>query len=202
MAIQIHHRITHVCKYIAVSDDAWDLDRVALEFNAINKAKRINDEIEALNSQLESRTDEQTARLIELEQERDALDPLPWTTIDDHPYNRYRTGSSRFDLDTVREYLKPDSEPTIFTLQRAPLPLYKKVRSALEDGDKTEARMQAISASLESIEGLELPLIRQGGKLTLGTLELLRERLGEEFWALGYACIAANAELSSGENSR
>lgn len=176
----ITHRLNHVMTYVSLSEQ-WDYTRIAREKRAIRIA----------------RGDEQ------LEEGEEPPEPVPWATEEDHPLARYLTGSSRFDLETVREYLLPDANPIEFKLRRASLRQWGRVVDLHNSGRSYEAHVEVIAVTLDSIRGLDLKLGRKrhSDPISDEVLQELRLTIGDkEFALLGHACLAANAALTSPES--
>lgn len=133
---------------------------------------------------------------------------------DDHPVIRYGFGYSRYDLDaqdyhlgeprTIRDYLRPDARPTLFTLRHLSRAQFQAC-DAIED---YKARMNAFAkAGCVAIEGPDFSWREDNGGgsskrpnsngLPDDVIDLLWEadhRLPAE---LGFAVIRFNAPLSA-----
>lgn len=160
--------------YVSASDDAWDHERINREH-----------------------------RLIRGEEKPAEGEVIPWQSEDDHPVKRYVSGSARFDLATVRDYFKPDTKPVEFKLRRVGFPYpWTSIQDYIERGKLVDARVQAIAHTLASIDGVDFDFKRKkpSDPLDDDGLERLRDLIGDrEFTMLGFACINANAALTSAE---
>jgi hypothetical protein len=174
MALQPNHRATHVPTYILPGDSAWNTEK-------------INYEMDILSGVAEPAEGE----------------VYPWTTREDHPVVRFRNGASRFDIETIKDYLLPGEKPTYVVLRRATLGQWQSLQSLMErevvkDGQvlgRTETLIAAIRFSFEACDDLGLKAPRGG--LTDTQIETLREQVGDEcFILLAYACLAVNRSLS------
>lgn len=176
MALPINHRVDAPIIYVSVSDDAWDFERIAREKDMIA-------------GKLEPESDE----------------PVAWASDDDHPFTRYVSGRSRFDLSTVRDYLLPDAAPVQWHFRRLRLSRWAEVAELLEQGKMYRAKLQAIGLALVKVEGLDVVFERRKPTQPLGEddLDKLRRLLGDaEFHLLGLAAIAAQRELDEAEKKR
>lgn len=177
MALPITHRLDAPIVYISVQDDAWDMLRVRAERQLIERA---------------------------LAGELGEDEVCPWQSQTDHPFDRYVTGKSRFDVSSVREYLLAGSTPIEFHMRRLKLRQWIQVSHLNELGRFAEARILAMSLAIVEIKGADIKLDRLGKQagqpLTDACLDELRALFGDtEFGRLGTACIAASRELDDAE---
>lgn len=199
MAIQPNHRFTHSPVYIFPGDNAWDVEKINYEMDLIAGAVLPPDG-----------------------------EPCPWEAKSDHPVVRFRNGSSRFDLDTVADYLLPGTKPTRVELRRFSLGHWQNVQSTMErevtvhhpvtdtegntvmdaEGNpvtvptvhgRTESLVAAIRFGVEAIADCGIKAARAG--LADLQIESLREQIGDHyFMLLGYACLALNRSLTVEES--
>jgi hypothetical protein len=126
----------------------------------------------------------------------------PWASSEDHPWTRYLAGKSRFDIATVREYMRPDEQPIEFKLRRMGLRDWVEIEELIGRGRLAPARAKAIALSLESVTGLDWKPGRKRHDEPIADelLDALRGMITDaEFIALGYACINANMSLTDEE---
>lgn len=137
-------------------------------------------------------------------------------TASDHPVIRYGLGFSRYQLDaedyflgaprTMRDYLKPDVKPTLFTLRHLSRAQYR----ACDAIDNTHDRLIAFAkAGCVAIEGPDFSWSEDngGGATTRPNSNGLPDDVIELLWnadhrlppELGFAVIRFNAPLSAGE---
>jgi hypothetical protein len=176
MAIQPNHRFTHVPTYVFPDDDAWDRAKIDREIGLIDGS------VEPADGEVVS-----------------------WASVDDHPVTRYRNGSSRFDLDTIRPYLRPAARPTFVVLRRPSLPHWQEIQSCYEREQGLVGRTNTLTAgirfALEEIPDLKIKAGRSG--LTDQQIDQLRELVGDErFDLLGYACLSVARSLTAIESFR
>jgi len=120
---------------------------------------------------------------------------------DPHPYALYQYGRSRFQLDTVREWLKPDEEPVIFTLRRLSLGEVAAAASTERRAGAEVAWASVWRLGLTAVSGLPVKLT-QGLKrgLTDEDKDAIEEHIGHPACLeIGKAVIAASAPLSEDE---
>jgi hypothetical protein len=177
MALPPIHRVDHTPCLILPEDSAWDAERI----------KREQDEIEAAR-----------------------LDPAKsascqWPQLEDHPIQRYISGASRFDLRTVEQYLKPDSDPVRFTLRRldddGP---WQQVLHMQEQGRNVAARRFAMRNGLVEVSGLDIPLrIDPEHPLDAAMVNQLRGRITDHgISTIGAAVINVSREVFDAEKKR
>lgn len=174
MALPLIHRVDHTPVVVLEDDNAWDKARIDSEFAQIDKA----------------RTDPELAATCQ------------WPKLEDHPVYRYRIGASRFDLATVAGYLKPDVEPTRFTLRRLDDEVeWPRVEHLQEMGRGVDARRYALSRGLVEVDGLDIPFpIAAGEPLDAAQLKKLRSRISDTgVGLLGAAVINVSRELFDAE---
>jgi hypothetical protein len=172
------HEMDHVITYVRPNDPAWD------------HAKRARD-----------------LRIIAGEEKNEAGEKIesPWANDDEHPMARYFAGHTRFDLETVREYLLDNVKPMEFKLRRIEdLDDWGEICDHLKRGREYKARTMAIALSLVKVVGLDLelrkPKDRPTAPLRNQILQELRHAIGErQFNLLGAACINANTALEPDE---
>lgn len=183
MSLRVKHRLDHTPIYVNPGDSAWDHDKIDSELRLIRIA----------------RGEEQA-------DEGEELPAIPWTSEDEHPVKLYAGGASRYDLDTVREYLIADNRPTEFVLRRLSAADYADVKDELAQNRVGRARLMAIERGLVEIRGLDEWKPRRNkatGFLRRDSIEDLRELLEDlDFDLLGYACITASASLQDAEKKR
>jgi hypothetical protein len=122
-----------------------------------------------------------------------------WPSLSDHPFYRYIGGASRFDLNTVSQYLLPGHEPTRFTLRRLGFPEWKLVDHCIDQGRWVDARTLALQHALVSIEGLDVK-INIDGPLDTATIDKLRGRIGDAgLVTLGNAAVIVSREILDAE---
>lgn len=183
MAIQPRHRTDHTMVYLDPGDSAWDRDKIDAEIRAIR------------------------IKTGELEPEpKEEVPDVVWESVDEHPTILYSRGESRYDLDTVREYLIQDEKPTEFVLRRLKPEHYADVKDLLSQHQVGRARLKAIEMGLVEIRG-DFPWKPKRNKATgflrRDSIEDLSEKLPElEFDLLGYACITASSSLKDSEKKR
>lgn len=202
MGIQPNHRATHTPIYIFPDDDAWDRKRIDRELGLISGVE-----------------------------DPEPGEQVPWATRDDHPVVRFRDGSGKFDVDTIREYLLAGRKPTYVVMRWVSRSAWLEIKSLLErevnvvelvkdedgkpkkdeDGKPmTEAtgvlgRATTLDCAIRhvvvSIDDVGVKAGKQG--LTDAQLEQLREQLGDErHELLGYACLASTRSLTNAEAFR
>ena len=207
MALPITHRIDAKIVYISLQDDVWNFEKIARDKRWIAwSAARSADEAasEASRSADEAASE---ASLLEPDDEYDAAfdEPCPWPTEVDHPFRRYVTGLSRFDVATVQAYMLKGVKPVEFHLRRLRLRHWMQVAHLNELGSFAEARVLAISLALVEVKGATVDLKRRKATdpLTDQTVDRIRSLFGDtEFGNLGNACIAASRELDPDEKKR
>lgn len=161
--------------YVSPSDSAWDTTRISREF-----------------------------RLISGDEEPAEGEVVPWADRADHPVYRYQSGASRFDFDTVREYMLPGEVPTQFWLRRTSLKQWQAIIAELQTSNY-DALCLAIACCFVKVIGADVDFVRRDPKQPLSdeNVDLLRELLcNAEFALLGHACMAAAAGLSAPEKKR
>jgi hypothetical protein len=202
MAIQANHRFTGAQHYVFTDDSAWNRTKINRELDLISGLE-----------------------------DPEPGEVIPWQTRDDHPVVRFRDGSSRFDIDTIRDYLLPGVRPTFVVMRRLSQPAWLELQSLMEresnvlepvfdadgkprkDADgkvmmmaaRVVGRMASLSWAVQhgvvSIDDLGVRAGRQG--LTDPQLDQLREQLGDErFVLLGYACLSVTRSLTPVESFR
>jgi hypothetical protein len=210
MAIQANHRYTHVPQLIFSNDDSWDKAKIDAELDAIVASKLA--EAEAAEGLVAS--------------DRPVS---PWSDPDDHPYNRYKSGDSRYDVKTISEYLRPGSKPTYVVLRRMSHAHWETVQAAIErevpvyellvdqegqpvpgeDGKpkrerintigRTETFGLAIRFGLDSISDFGIKAHARG--LTDDQLLDLREKITDHnYIMLGLACLQLMRSLDQVES--
>lgn len=175
MALQPNHRLTHVPTYIFPDDSAWNREKIDHELDVLSGA------VEPVDGEV-----------------------YPWTDREGHPAVRFRSGVSRFDIATIKDYLLPGESPTYVVLRRATLGQWQTLQSMLERETHTDGALvvgrastliEAIRFSFDSCDDLGIKAARAG--LTDTQINDLREAIGDEnFSLLGYACLAVNRALS------
>lgn len=130
--------------------------------------------------------------------------------VSQHPVLRYRGGFTRYDLDTVADYLGPDA--TKFYLKRIGLFDWQQIET-LRDMDVTKgakprtAYWRALAVSLQKIENGP-PLVGEAGAFLvedferIAALNYFDEDKGETvdvFYDLGEAAYQASMPLSRAE---
>jgi hypothetical protein len=196
------HRIDHVMTYISPASKCWDFARLGREERALNVVLQLQ-ELERQREAVvaDGGSTDDIDKMIETERAK-VTETVPWQTQADHPMHRYRTGMSRYDVETVREYILPDARPIEYKLRRAKLRHWGHVVDLISSSRQYESRVEAIALSLDRVVGLEIDLGREspGDPLSDEAIDELRQRIGDrEFGLLGQACIIANAALSSPE---
>jgi hypothetical protein len=172
MALPPIHRVDHIPCVILEDDYAWDKERIGREQAEIGKAIEDGDT------------------------------SCPWPTLADHPFFRYIAGASRFDLNTVSQYLLPGQEPVRFTLRRLGFSEWKQVDHCIDQGRWVDARTLALQHGLVGIEGLDVK-INIDGPLDTATIEKLRGRIGDEgLVTLGNAAVIVSREILDAEKKR
>lgn len=152
MAIPANHRLTHVPTYIFAHDDAIDREKVDRELaiiDAINLA--------AARKPDDPELDPETAELAAL--------PCAWAERDDHPMERFASGRSRFDLATIRDYLKPNVRPTFFVLRRMTFGQWQAVQASLEREVPVVQRMVDAEGNHIASDDDGNPLVREVARL-------------------------------------
>ncbi len=170
------HRIDCQPIFIPVRDPAWDHKRIGLEERIITGAEKLPE----------------------------GAEPLPWRDIMEYPLTRYWSGESRGDLDTIRDWLLPDSAPTMFVLRRLPLARWTEVKQLQERGLHVAARVHAIRHALVSIDNGPKPEIEIDARgPDDAALDAVRALLGDDgFTMLGLFAIAVSAEPGPAELPR
>jgi hypothetical protein len=176
MALPPIHRVDHTPVVILPNDSAWDHDRVKREKAAIMAAIDSGD-----------------------------TSTVAWPSLEDHPVEKYNTGASRFDLNTVLAYLLPDETPARFTLQRLDLPEWIKIEHFHDTGRLADARLFALRFGLAEVDGLDgvKIVIDDAEPLDMATVGRLRSRIGDAgIGTLGAAVINVSRELLDAEKKR
>jgi hypothetical protein len=177
MALPPIHRVDHTPCLILAEDSAWDEERI----------RREQDEIEA------ARKDPVKAASCE------------WPTIEDHPIYRYNSGASRFDLRTVEQYLKPDSDPVRITLRRldddGP---WQQVLHLQEQDRHVAARRFAMRHGLVEISGCATPAqFDPDEPLDKTAIARVRGIVGDRgLTTIGAAVINVSREIFDAEKKR
>jgi hypothetical protein len=177
MALPLIHRIDHTPVLVLEDDYAWDKERINRELAQIEEARG----------------------------DADLAAACPWPTKEDHPFERYRTGASRFDLSTVAGYLKPDIEATRFTLRRLDDDFeWPRVQHLQEQDRLVDARRFALQHGLVEVVGLGIPFpITTGQPLDTAQVKKLRGRVGDSgVGMIGAAVINVSRELFDAEKKR
>lgn len=210
MAIPYNHRFTHTPIFIFAGDDAWDSVRIEAEQTKI--------------------AERQAALALEqVDASTPVPPPLPWQSWSEHPVSRYREGLSRFDIETVRDYLLPDKSPTLVKLRRMTHPQWVELQTMFEsertirepvvddagqqitrlDGSPIIAASSVVGRLKTLMFALRMVVVECGDLgvkagargLTDEQCDALRDQLGnDQFLALAYACLAATRALTPDES--
>lgn len=152
-----NHRADCQPVFIPVRDPAWDHKRIGREERIIMGVEKLPEDAE----------------------------PLPWLDIMEYPLTRYWSGESRGDLDTIRDWLLPDSTPTMFVLRRLPLARWIEVKQLQERRLDVAARVHALRHALVSIDNGPKPEIKlDGDALDDDALDAVRALLGDDGFAM------------------
>lgn len=124
---------------------------------------------------------------------------------EDHPITRYRRGVSRYDLETVRAYLRPGSTPTIFALRRMTparwLELQTQMESESGDVGRTRTLALALRHGLDACKlGDDIEIKAGHNGLTDAEVDTLRRLVGDASWiSIGYACLFVQNSITPTE---
>jgi hypothetical protein len=121
-----------------------------------------------------------------------------------HPVAQYVSGRSRFDIQTIREYL--DGEPVQWVLKILPLPVYAGLKDLVERSGEYTGHLHALKVGLRRIEGpTKLASIDTAGRDALTDREL--EQIAAAFepdvlFEVGRAVLRANEHMRGNEGKR
>lgn len=127
----------------------------------------------------------------------------------DHPFSRYISGKTRFDLDapgqvgdqtlTPRDYLRPHITPTLWTLRRLRIGEASRCRDIGGHQGQLEAFALAVT-SVTSAMAAEVPPQGITKRLPDATVEALAEQFGAKVvWEVGEAAVRASEAPTSAE---
>lgn len=219
--LPIAHRLTHTPVIIHPDDQAWDHVKINREL-AIADLREAG-AVEALRSgDLDSDLARSAFGVLELDIDVDveqlethrarivqtaidAIESSPWATREDHPVDRYWSGASRRDVDTIRGYLLPGVVPTRFVARFLTRTQRIEVSRIAKSEGLEEASCRAVQLGLVKIEGPVVPKLKawEKGKapeLAARDLDTIAETFGLRVLVdVGAAIFAASAELLESE---
>jgi hypothetical protein len=183
MALPTIHTFTHVPVMILPNDSAWNMDKVLPELRSLELAHG----------------------LTKPEEGEEVPDPasLPWPSLADHPWNRYWTGASRYDLRTVVEYIEPGGDPVKFVLRKLVDKDWDRANGMFRRGEDEAALRFSVSRGLMEVEGPVRFRIGKPGVLTDSETESVRVTFGDAaFRSIGSAVFVASAMVTEPEKKR
>ena len=123
-----------------------------------------------------------------------------WASVREHPMTRYWSGESRCDLATVKQYLLPDKQPTMFRLRRLPLSQWAAIQQLEERGLNVQARIERVRFGLAGIDNGPNAIGLTPGALADADIAAVKEMLGDTvFGMLSNAIHACNRDLGPSE---
>jgi hypothetical protein len=205
------HDLTKPIRYVPSNDGAWDVvrvDREVAKLRADWEADR-DRRLERLRADIQGAEEPDEQLLEELAAvEAEALD-----LADHHPFWRYFSGRTRYDIDDpeLQSYLRHELEPEIWRLRTLSFEQRERANYLLRKDLIEEGYFYAF---LHGVLGLEGVSDEAGGRLAKALAELPAKRLHKHEGALkeaiagyamgvvaevGSAVVQASADLTSAE---